>query len=44
RSQGCPALPQQETGRVIQTIKDGSCLFIYHPTKNYIQKSRVLNS
>jgi hypothetical protein len=44
RSFGCPALPQQETGRIIQTIKDGSCLFIYHPTKNYIQKSRVLNS
>lgn len=44
RSHGCPALPQQETGRIIQTIKDGSCLFIYHPTKNYIQRSRVLNS
>jgi hypothetical protein len=44
RSHGCPALPQQETGKIIQKIKDGSCLFIYHPTKNYIQKSRVLNS
>jgi hypothetical protein len=43
RSFGCPALPQKETGKVIQTIKDGSCLFIYHPTKNYIQKSKVLN-
>jgi hypothetical protein len=43
RSFGCPALPQKETGKVIQTIKDGSCLFIYHPTKSYIQKSKVLN-
>lgn len=43
RSFGCPALPQKVTGKVIQTIKDGSCLFIYHPTKNYIQKSKVLN-
>jgi hypothetical protein len=43
RSFGCPALPQQETGKIIETIKDGSCLFIYHPTKNYIQKSKVLN-
>jgi len=43
RSFGCPALPQQETGKVIETIKDGSCLFIYHPTKTYIQKSKVLN-
>lgn len=43
RSFGCPALPQKETGKVIETIKDGSCLFIYHPTKTYIQKSKVLN-
>lgn len=43
RSQGCPAIPANETSKVIQTIKGGSCLFIYHPTKNYIQKSRVLN-
>lgn len=43
RSFGCPALPQDETGKVIETIKDGSCLFIYHPTKSYIQKSKVLN-
>ncbi len=43
RSYGCPALPQQETGKIIQKIKDGTCLFIYHPTKSYIQKSKVLN-
>jgi hypothetical protein len=43
RSFGCPALPAKETGKVIETIKDGSCLFIYHPTKSYIEKSKVLN-
>lgn len=43
RSFGCPALPTEETHKVIETIKDGSCLFIYHPTKSYIQKSKVLN-
>jgi hypothetical protein len=43
RSFGCPALPANETGKVIETIKDGSCLFIYHPTKNYLSKSKVLN-
>jgi len=43
RSFGCPALPQKETGKVIETIKDGTCLFIYHPSKNYIEKSKVLN-
>lgn len=43
RSFGCPALPEEETPKVIETIKDGSCLFIYHPTKSYLQKSKVLN-
>lgn len=43
RSFGCPALPQKETGKVIEKIKDGTCLFIYHPSKNYIEKSTVLN-
>lgn len=43
RSYGCPALPAGETEEVIETIKDGTCLFIYHPTKSYITKSKVLN-
>ena len=44
RSFGCPAVPAKMTTRVINTIKNGSCFFIYHPTKNYISKSRILNS
>jgi L,D-transpeptidase catalytic domain len=43
RSFGCPALPYEESEQVIETIKNGSCLFIYHPTKKYITKSRILN-
>jgi hypothetical protein len=43
RSFGCPAVPAKDTYKVINTIKDGSCLFIYHPTKNYISKSKILN-
>jgi hypothetical protein len=43
RSFGCPAVPAKENAKVIQTIKGGSCLFIYHPTKTYIQNSKVLN-
>lgn len=43
RSYGCPAVPSKVTAKVINTIKNGSCLFIYHPTKNYISKSRILN-
>lgn len=43
RSYGCPAVPAKDTQKVINTIKDGSCLFIYHPTKNYISRSKILN-
>jgi hypothetical protein len=43
RSYGCPAVPAQETEQIIEAIKDGSCLFIYHPTKKYITRSKILN-
>lgn len=43
RSYGCPAVPLSERDEVINTIKDGSCLFIYHPTKLYLSRSKVLN-
>jgi hypothetical protein len=43
RSFGCPAVPAKDNAKVIQTIKGGSCLFIYHPSKTYIQNSKVLN-
>ena len=43
RSFGCPAVPAKETQKVINTIKDGSCLFIYHPEKSYLVKSKILN-
>lgn len=44
RSQGCPALPENEYAKVINIIKDGSVMFLYHPSQNYIQNSPVLNS
>jgi L,D-transpeptidase catalytic domain len=44
RSFGCPAVPYDETEGIIDAIKDGSCLFIYHPTKKYLTKSKILNS
>ena len=43
RSFGCPAIPANYTPKVINSIKDGSCLFIYHPTKYYLTRSRILN-
>lgn len=44
RSFGCPAVPQAEAPEVINTIKDGTCMFIYHPSKKYLQRSKLLNS
>jgi L,D-transpeptidase catalytic domain len=35
RSQGCPAVPVEMTNEIIQKIKNKSCLFIYHPSRNY---------
>lgn len=43
RSQGCPALPGNISGKVIEKIKDGSCLFLYSPDKYYASHSSLLN-
>ncbi len=44
RSFGCPAIPSSQVTTVVNTIKNGSCLFIYHPTKKYLTQSKILNS
>lgn len=40
RSQGCPAVPAQLAQPVINRIKDGTCMFIYHPS--YVRKSIII--
>jgi len=42
-SLGCPALPAAISSRIIRIVKDGSCLFIYHPTQDYLDHSTVIN-
>lgn len=44
RSFGCPAVPRAEAPKVINEIKDGSCLFIYHPSNSYLKGSKILNT
>lgn len=44
RSFGCPAVPARESSHIINLIKDGTCLFIYHPSASYLKGSRILNS
>jgi len=44
RSEGCPAVPENLYKKIIAKIKDGSCLFMYSPDKNYLAHSQILNS
>jgi len=43
RSLGCTAMPNSMSPKIIRTIRDGSCLFIYHPTTKYLNHSSVIN-
>ncbi|MEI9909128.1 MAG: murein L,D-transpeptidase catalytic domain family protein [Bacteroidota bacterium] len=42
RSQGCPAVPAEEVYPIINTIKNGTCLFVYVPDKRYASRSPLL--
>jgi hypothetical protein len=43
RSLGCPSVSMDIHEEVINTIQDGSTLFIYYPDPLFLQKSSVLN-
>ena len=42
RSFGCPVLPPDMNKPIIESIKGGTCLFIYHPDNQYINGSTLL--
>ena len=43
RSFGCPAVPKSVSSKVIHLIKNGTALFVYHPSKSYLHGSKLLN-
>lgn len=43
RSLGCPAVPPALHKAIINTIKDGTCLFLYSPDQFYITHSKMIN-
>jgi hypothetical protein len=43
RSQGCPAIPYEIHEKLINTIKNKSCLFIYHSSRNYVTQSKLVS-
>ncbi len=42
RSEGCPAIPSEIHRPLIETIKNGSCFFIYGKDKRYASRSKLL--
>lgn len=44
RSFGCPAVSQKVNKPLVNTIKDGSCLFIYHSWAYYNKDSYLVNA
>jgi hypothetical protein len=42
KSWGCPAVPFELHEQIINTIKDGTCLFIYYPDKIYLATSKLI--
>lgn len=44
RSWGCPAVPEKLNKPIIDKIKNGTCLFIYSPDKNYLNSSKILKA
>ncbi len=42
RSLGCPAVPVTMAKPIINTIRNGTCLFIYNPGNSYLNQSTML--
>ena len=42
RSWGCPAVPKEVAGRIIDTIRGGSAVFAYYPEKDWLDSSTFL--
>ena len=43
RSQGCPAIPEELLKDIVNTIKNKSCLFIYHPSRSFEYKKPLFS-
>jgi len=44
RSFGCPAVSQEIVASLVDIIDEGSCVFLYYPSQDYLSKSKILNS
>lgn len=44
RSFGCPSVPPENIRPIVNTIQNGTCLFIYYPDSEYLTNSALLNN
>lgn len=44
RSFGCPAVSNEVNAKLVDLLKGGSCMFIYHSSKYYNDQSYLINS
>jgi L,D-transpeptidase catalytic domain len=40
---GCPAVPEEMAAQIIPVLKNGTCFFIFYPSKRYLGASKMLN-
>ena len=40
---GCPAVPEDMASQIIPVLKNGTCFFIFYPSKRYLSASKMLN-
>lgn len=40
---GCPAVPEEMASQIIPVLKNGTCFFIFYPSKRYLSASKMLN-
>jgi L,D-transpeptidase catalytic domain len=40
---GCPAVPEEMASQIIPVLKNGTCFFIFYPSKRYLYASKMLN-
>lgn len=43
RSLGCPSLPKEGYDQIVESIKEGTLLFIYFPEEHYLSNSPIAN-
>ena len=40
---GCPAVPEEMANQIIPVLKNGTCFFIFYPSRRYLTASKMIN-